>query len=326
MPQTPDFWQAGSTSPLPLLLSPLACMYGLAQRVNRLRIRPQDIGVPVISVGNLVAGGAGKTPAALALAPVLMELGYRCGFITRGYGGSEHGPLRVDPLHHSAFAVGDESLLLARRAPTWIGRDRVAAGRAAAAAGCSLVLADDAHQTHALARRLNLLVVDAGYGFGNGRLLPSGPLRESLSEGLTRADAVLRIGPGNIAPLEYSGLPVFHAEITPHEEDARNLAGTRLYAFAGIGRPAKFYDTLRGLGAEIAGQRDFPDHATYAPETIMELVETAHRLNATPVTTEKDLMRFPSEARPMVKTLRIYLQLKAPDAIREFLRGRLGNG
>lgn len=326
MLQTPDFWQAGSNSPLPLLLSPLACLYGLAQRANRWRSRPQDIGVPVISIGNLVAGGAGKTPAALALAPILSELGYRCGFITRGYGGTEHGPLRVDPLHHSAVMVGDESLLLARRAPTWVGRDRVAAGRAAAAAGCTLVLADDAHQTHGLARRVNLLVVDAGYGFGNGRLLPSGPLRESLREGLSRADAVLRIGPGSGAPLDFSGLPVFHAELTPHEEDARQLAGTRLYAFAGIGRPAKFYESLRGLGAEIAGQRDFPDHAIYAPETIMELVETAHRLNATPVTTEKDLMRFPPEARPMVKTLRVYLQFKAPDTLGAFLQGRLRNG
>ncbi|MEK9971382.1 MAG: tetraacyldisaccharide 4'-kinase, partial [Ferrovibrio sp.] len=173
MPRTaPRFWQAGTASPLPILLRPLAAAYGLGNRLNQRITAAQDIGVPVVSIGNLVAGGAGKTPTAIAIAHRLLGLGHHPQIVSRGYGGKLTGPVRVDLNRHTAADVGDEALLLAHAAPTWIGANRPAAARAAAAAGADCIIADDAHQTYALSRRLSLVVVDGGYGFGNGQLLP----------------------------------------------------------------------------------------------------------------------------------------------------------
>ncbi|MBX3455041.1 tetraacyldisaccharide 4'-kinase [Ferrovibrio sp.] len=323
MPRAPDFWAAGSQSALPALLAPLAWLYGAAQSHRRRNARPVDIGIPVISVGNLVAGGAGKTPTALALALLLRKLGRNPAFVSRGYGGSQTGPLQVDASKHTASDVGDEPLLLAATAPTWIGRDRPAAALLAKQAGHDLIIADDAHQTHALARRLNLLVVDAGYGFGNGRLLPAGPLRESIEDGLARSHAVIRIGQDTVAPKRFGTLPVFQARLRPDPEDVAAFKGQRMLAFAGIGRPEKFFQSVIDTGADVVEMQAFADHAAYTPDRIMRLVEEAHRLNAMPVTTAKDLMRFPLEARAMVRCLRVDLDFDDEAGLLAFLRERL---
>ncbi len=318
MPRTPDFWSAGTTSSLPALLSPLALLYGLGNRLNRAFARPQEVAVPVISVGNLVAGGAGKTPTAIALAARLKAMGRKPAIVSRGYGGSEAGPLRVDPSQHTAALVGDEALLLARAAPTWIGRDRPDAARAACRAGCDILLADDAHQTYALERDINLLVVDAAQGFGNGCLLPAGPLREGIAEGLERADAVILIGQP-VQPFDFGALPVFAAELQPLAADAAMLKDERVLAFAGIGRPEKFFATLESIGAHVAERQAFPDHGAYDTDTVMRLVERAVALKAQAVTTEKDLMRLPPEARAMVQVLRVELVFEAPGRIEDFI-------
>ncbi|WP_430395368.1 tetraacyldisaccharide 4'-kinase [Ferrovibrio sp.] len=324
MPRTPDFWSAGTTSSLPALLSPLALLYGLGNRLNRAMARPQEVAVPVISVGNLVAGGAGKTPTAIALATRLRAMGYTPGMVSRGYGGSEAGPLRVDPALHDAARVGDEALLLARAAPTWIGRDRPEAARAACRAGCDILLADDAHQTYALERDISLLVVDAAQGFGNGSLIPAGPLRESIAEGLARTDAVILIGEP-VRPFDFGGLPVFAAALRPLAEDAAKLKDERVLAFAGIGRPEKFFNTLESIGAYVAERQAFPDHGTYDADTVMRLVERAVALKAQAVTTEKDLMRLPQEARAMVQVLRVELTFQAPQQLEAFIGKALAN-
>lgn len=330
MPRTPDFWSAGTTSSLPALLSPLAMLYGLGNRLNRAFARPQEVAVPVISVGNLVAGGAGKTPTAIALAARLKAMGRTPAIISRGYGGSEAGPLRVDTAQHTAALVGDEALLLARAAPTWIGRDRPDAARAACRAGCDILLADDAHQTYALERDINLLVVDAAQGFGNGCLLPAGPLRESIAEGLARTDAVILIGQPSqtnqpVQPFDFGALPVFKAALQPLAEDAALLKDERVLAFAGIGRPEKFFATLEAIGAHIAERRAFPDHGAYDADTVMRLVERAVALKAQAVTTEKDLMRLPPEARAMVQVLRVELVFETPEQLEAFITEALTN-
>ncbi len=326
MPKTPAFWSAGSSATgaalLPMLLSPLAALYGLGNRFNRMRARPQEIAVPVISIGNLVAGGAGKTPTAIALAQRLRAAGWQPAIVSRGYGGSASGPLLVDPAQHDAALVGDEALLLAAAAPTWIGRDRPAAARAAARAGHDLILADDAHQTYALARDLNLLVVDGAQGFGNGMLLPAGPLREGVGEGLARCDAAIVIGRPE-SRIDIRNCPVFAASLRPDAEDAAALRGQRVLAFAGIGRPEKFFTTLTELGAEIVARENFPDHAPYSPDTVMRLVERSVALQALPVTTAKDLMRLPPEARAMVRVLRVTLEFEQPAALDTFLIKKL---
>ncbi len=323
--RAPAFWAAGSASPWPLLLGPLAALYGLGNRLNRAIAAPKGSGIPVISVGNLVAGGAGKTPAALALAARLSRIGQHPHFVSRGYGGklSASDPVQVEPARHAAADTGDEPLLLARAAPTWIGRDRAAAARAAAAAGASCVIADDAHQTYHLQRALSFLVVDAGYGFGNGRLLPAGPLREPVAEGLGRADAVILIGDPTAGLPDFGKLPVFRARLEANPDDAARLRGRRVLAFAGIARPEKFFASLREIGAEIVETRPFPDHAAYNEDTIMRLVEAAQAKDAVPVTTEKDLARFPAEARPMVENLRVALRFADEAAVDTFLQERL---
>lgn len=320
----PGFWAAGGGSIWPMLLSPLAALYGLGNRLNRTFTTAREGGgVPVISVGNLVAGGAGKTPVALGLAALLRQLGHQPHFVSRGYGGKLEGPVRVDPQRHRADETGDEPLLLARAAPTWIARRRPLAVRAAAAAGASCVIADDAHQTYSLNRALSMLVVDSDYGFGNGRLLPAGPLREEVASGLARSDAVILLGEGAAALPGFGALPVFRARLTPEADDVLHLRGKRVLAFAGIARPEKFFATLQQAGAILADRRAFPDHAAYDEDTIMRLVEAAHAQDAIPVTTAKDLVRFPPEARPMVACLRVDLRFDDEMAVSDFLRSRL---
>lgn len=321
--RAPDFWQAGTDSPWPGVLQPLAALYELGNRLNRRITTAQETGRPVISVGNLIAGGAGKTPTAIALAEILHRLSLHPQIVSRGYGGRLAGPVRVDPARHSAADVGDEALLLNAAAPTWIGRDRAATARAAVAAGAGCIIADDAHQTYALARRLSLIVVDGGYGFGNGRLLPAGPLREPIAEGLERCDAVVLIGKPVVPLPSFGGRPVFRAELVPNPADAVRLRGRRALAFAGIGRPEKFYASLRQAGVEIAATKSFPDHAPYSEDAVMRLVEQAHALHAIPVTTAKDQTRLPRAARSMVDVLRVSLAFADPTAVEQFLKGKL---
>jgi tetraacyldisaccharide 4'-kinase len=326
VPSAPAFWAAGSASPWPVLLAPLAALYGFGNRLKKTTTQPQDCGLPVISVGNLVAGGAGKTPTVLAVAALLTAQGRRPHILTRGYGGALAGPVQVDPARYDATAVGDEALLLAAAAPTWVARDRPAGARAAKAAGAGCVIADDAHQTWTLGRRLSLLVFDGGYGIGNGRLLPAGPLREPAAEGLARADAAIVIGPATAPLPDFGSLPVFAADLHPDAEDAARLRGRRVLAFAGIGRPDKFFATVERLGAQIVQRQAFPDHAPYAPDTVMRLAEEAQALGAIPVTTAKDHVRLPAEGRPMIDCLRVALRFAAPDTVAALLHERLGHG
>jgi tetraacyldisaccharide 4'-kinase len=314
----PDFWRAGTRAPWPLLLSPLTLLWriGAALRGGSL----PDCGLPVISVGNLVAGGAGKTPTALAVAERLLNRGHRPHFVSRGYGGRLRGPHRVDPAADSAIDVGDEPLLLAAVAPTWVARDRHAGAMAARAAGADCIVLDDAHQNRSLRKTVSLVVVDAEYGFGNGRVMPAGPLREPVESGLGRADAVVLIGEGVVPAL---GLrPVLRAAIEPADDV---LQHKRVFAFAGIGRPEKFFTSLLDLRCELAGAVPFPDHHRYTPDEIIGLVDEAVAARAVLVTTEKDAVRLPPEARAMVQTLPVRLHLRDGQALDRLLDRAFGD-
>ena len=245
------------------LLSPIGAVCDAAGRLRRAMSRSYRPPVPVVCVGNLVAGGAGKTPVALALADWLVERGVPAHFVTRGYGGRLRGPMRVDPIRHDALAVGDEALLLALRAPCWVARARSAGVRAAVAAGAGAILFDDGFQNPTVDKTLALVVVDAAYGFGNGRVIPAGPLRENLRGGLARADAVVLVAGGGDASdterlLIAQGMPTLRAVLAP--VGGERLIGSCFLAFAGIGRPEKFFATLQALGAVLVGARAFPDH------------------------------------------------------------------
>ncbi len=322
--RAPSFWQTRGLAAR--LLWPASRAYDWAGRWSRGRVRPQTAGLPVICVGNLVAGGAGKTPLALSLLHMLARRGLAAHAITRGYGGREAGPLRVDPERHHPLEVGDEALLLARAAPTWVARDRVAGARAARAAGAQLVVLDDGYQNPHLKKDLAVLVVDGGYGFGNGEVIPAGPLRETVAAGLARADLIVvlgedRVGLSQQIPRLFTAgdmPPLLHAEIRPHDPD-RRLEGRRLLAFAGIARPEKFFASLRGLGASIAEQKAFGDHHRFTDAELADLEQRAAALEAALITTEKDWVRLPPSLRSRVARLAVEVEWQEPAALGRLL-------
>lgn len=278
--------------------------------------------VPVISVGNLNAGGTGKTPVVIALQQMLSALDKAPHVISRGYGGNLRGPVRVHERHHHADAVGDEPLLLSAFGPVWVARDRAAGARAAVAEGAGLLVLDDAHQNPALQKDLSLVVVDAAVGFGNRFCIPAGPLREPVEAGLARADALVVIGSASeradFMGRENPTLPVLEAELRPLAT-GMPWEGLRVMAFAGIGRPEKMFATLRALGADVARTVALADHQLLTPALMQRLEREAASLNARLVTTEKDAMRLPPARRASVLTLPVRLGFRDPAAVERLL-------
>lgn len=304
--RAPDFWHMNKGGLTSLALAPIGWLYGAAGASIWAMARPWKAPVPVICIGNLVAGGAGKTPVALDLAKRLIQRGKAVHFLSRGYGGTEAGPLRVDPALHTSDGVGDEPLLLARLAPTWVAADRPSGCRAAADAGAEMIIMDDGFQNPAVIKDLSVIVVDGGYGFGNGRVMPAGPLREPLTRGLKRADAVVVIGGRGKVSLPPEHPPRLDARFAATPESL-GLKDQAIVAFAGIGRPAKFFETLRAIGCDIRATRTFADHHPYSPADLEQLRNLATNENARLVTTEKDAVRLSARDRKDIATVAITL-------------------
>ncbi|KQP60611.1 tetraacyldisaccharide 4'-kinase [Methylobacterium sp. Leaf108] len=319
----PAFWDASSRHPAARLLAPLGRLYGrfTAARMDR----PGEPGpCPVVCIGNLTLGGAGKTPTALAVAALLRDRGARPAFLTRGYGGRLAGPVAVDAARHDAAAVGDEALLLAWAATTVVSRDRPAGARLCRDRGATAVVMDDGLQNPSLTKTLSLAVVDAGAGIGNGLPFPAGPLRVPLARQWPHVDAVVLVGTGEpgervAAMASARGLPVFRARLVP-DRSGPPLAGRRLLAFAGIGRPDKFFATLREAGAEVVGTRGFPDHHPYRAGDLAALAAEAQRLGAGLITTQKDLVRVPPAFADRIEALPVTLRFADEAAVAGLLR------
>lgn len=309
------------------LLSPMAAVWAAVGRakLGRAGFRP---GVPVVCVGNLVAGGAGKTPVVLDLMARLRGMGVAAHSLSRGYGGRLEGPVRVDPGCHGAAEVGDEPLLLAAGGPAWVARDRTAGARAMVAAGAQAIVMDDGFQNPALAKDLSLVVVDGAVGFGNGRVIPAGPLREPVGDGLARAQALVLVGEdrAGVAALVGGRLPVLRARLVPAPGAAQGLRGKPVLAFAGIGRPGKFFDTLREIGAEVVEAVPFPDHHPYTGAEVEGLLAQADRLGAVPVTTTKDSVRLPPSLRDRVAVLPVALAWEDEGAVTALLEQAVRHG
>lgn len=299
--RAPYFWSAGldpksrQSAPLTrLLLTPVSALYLHLLRRKLARAVPEIAPVPVICIGNLTAGGAGKTPVTEFIRNRISEAGLRAASLSRGHGGSERGPLKVDPARHSFREVGDEPLLLAATGEAWIGRERPEAARAMAADGVQAILMDDGHQNPSLKKDLTLIVIDAGAPFGNGHVIPKGPLREKVPDGLARADAVVLMGEGPVPPeVSASGLPVLRARLAPLAPPPPGP----LVAFAGIGRPEKFFDSLKEAGADLQDAVPFADHHPYTAADVKFLRSLAERDTATLVTTTKDHVRLDPDVR-----------------------------
>lgn len=323
--KAPAFWRPGQGRFAAALLTPAAWVYRGGVAIRSL-IAPAAwrASVPVICVGNVTVGGSGKTPLALAIAARLAERGRAVHFLTRGYGGREKGPLRVDPARHTATDVGDEALLLAAAQPTWVGANRAASAKLAISASAEVLVMDDGLQNRSLVRDLAILTVDGGFGLGNGRILPAGPLREPLAAVLRRTDAVAIVGNDETGfrRLLPAHVPVLAARIAPGPE-AAELAGQRAVAFAGIGRPDKFFDTLADIGVDLAERIAFPDHHPYRPNDLAMLRQRARQLDARLVTTEKDWVRLDPGDRGDVTRLTITLEWEDESSLAPLLSSLL---
>ncbi|BDW84066.1 tetraacyldisaccharide 4'-kinase [Roseicyclus marinus] len=311
--RAPGFWH-GEPGLLSALLSPLGLIYAGATRRRLAQGPRQRVGVPVICVGNLNAGGTGKTPVVIALAERLRDRGVVAHAVSRGHGGTLGGPVRVDERRHSASETGDEPLLLAAFLPTWVAKDRVAGAQAAVGAGAQVILLDDGFQNPGLAHDLSIVVVDAHVGFGNGRVIPAGPLREPIKTGLARAEIVLSVGDA-AAQARFAArwgqavtLPRVSGSLEPLPMGLP-LKGLPVLAFAGIGRPEKFFQTLKAMGADIRATHALSDHQPLSDALMTRMLREARAIGAQVVTTEKDAVRLPSPLRAQVMTVPVRLRV-----------------
>lgn len=309
--KAPSFWYQPPGF-LSTLLQPLGWLYGKGGKLLSSLKRAQHFSVPIISVGNIVCGGSGKTPTALALARLLQSHGHRVHFVTRGYGGTQKGPLKVDLEHHSYRDVGDEPLLLAHTAPTWVAKERPLGVQMAIEKGADIIILDDGHQTHLLHKDISFVVVDAMQGYGNACVIPAGPLREDLSAGLKRTDALIVIGEGELALSK----TFFRAQI---RNQPLSLPSNRVVAFCGLGFPMKFYKTLEELGVDLVATHSFPDHYKYKEQDLLELQNLAKNHQAVLVTTRKDAVKIPSPWRMGIQILDIDIHFEDSEGIYGFI-------
>ncbi len=326
--QPPEFWNKGPSQKnmWPVLLAPLSKLWQWAGQNRWQNGAHTKIPIPVICIGNVNLGGTGKTPTVIEAITQLIAMGKKPHVVTKGYKGQLKGPILVNPQIHTATDVGDEPLLLAAFAPTWVSKNRHDGAQSAYDAGADVIILDDGLQNPAIAKDLTVLVVDAKIGFGNGCVFPAGPLREPIENAVKKSDLLLTIGqPQNLHQDFIAAWPT--VQKLPHAtstiiplETGMNWKNTPVFAFAGIGRPEKFYETLKGLGANILKTRDFDDHQTIPTTLLTRMEHEANALGAQLVTTEKDAVRLPKNWQQKVLTIPVRLKIHDTEVFRKSLK------
>jgi tetraacyldisaccharide 4'-kinase len=310
--RTPEFWYSDPNETVAFVLRPLGWLYGFVGRTRAKMTTPFQASVPVICVGNLTAGGTGKTPIAIAIAERLKARGLKVCFLSRGYGADIPGAMVVDAAEDTAMDVGDEPLMLAQHAMTIVSPDRPAGARLGVSRGAQVIVMDDGFQNPSLSKDLSFVVVDAAKGFGNGCLIPAGPLRERVEDGLARCDAVIAMGTGHV--LLPVSKPTLRATLEPLAEARAQLKDKRVLAFAGIGEPKRFFATVEDCGATITSRYEYADHYQYSDDDIADLREVAARQEAMMLTTEKDLLRLEPEQRAGISALKVAAKFEPESA------------
>jgi tetraacyldisaccharide 4'-kinase len=283
-----------------LLTRPLAPVYAARVAARIRNSEPAKVDAAIICVGNLTMGGTGKTPVTRALIEMLTEAGTKAHALSRGYGGSVKGPICVDLSRHTAKDVGDEPLILAQAAPVWISRNRLYGASAAILHEAQAIVMDDGHQNPQLHKDLSVVVMDAEAGWGNERVFPAGPLREPVTEGLSRAHAIILMMPTPDYEPDYDALGLTDIELPVLKAWLEPVAPPPdgpLLAFAGIGRPEKFFKALANEGGQLAGTKAYPDHHDFSRNDLRQLKSMASTAGAQLITTEKDWVRIPAAER-----------------------------
>ncbi len=328
--RAPDFWYPQNDSNATTvwsaiatrLLVPAASVYDLVSQARQKFTESHEASVPVICIGNLTAGGTGKTPIAIALGNALKEKGRVPFFLTRGYGGEEEGPMLVDIEQHDCRQVGDEALMLSAHAPTIVSKNRAEGAYLACSLGADMIVMDDGFQNPSLKKNFSILIVDGELAFGNGHIIPAGPLRERAEAGLKRADQIM--------VARKDGVP-FHARTNDLLEDLDVIdirlrcpntnqgMGRKAIAFAGIAQPEKFFAAVRSQGFEIVGTQSLADHHNYENEEFRTLLDWSNQRQAVLITTEKDAYRLNPDQRALVEVLPLQVFFERPEDFNQLL-------
>jgi len=325
MLKAPKFWYNQKDTLYSNILYPLSLVFRFGTRLRNWVSIKKLSPIPTICIGNIVVGGAGKTPVSMKICKMLTKAGYKPHFISKGYAGTIKESTLVETWH-SPKSVGDESLLLSEIASTWIGINRIQSANLAKKNGADCLILDDGFQNPSIDKDFSIIVVDGEQEFGNKRVLPAGPLRESIRRGLSRTNIVVVIGKINktLKMLIPSTIPVFRAKFEI-KKDNEIFKGKKVTAFAGIAYPSKFFKTLEAQGAKIIKEVSYPDHYIYNENDLLNLAEIANKTKSILVTTKKDFVRIPKTYRPLINTLDGEIIFEKEDIITEQLSNMLEN-
>lgn len=315
--KTPHFWTELSWQSV--ILFPVSYIWRFGHYAQQKILNTKETEIPVICVGNLTVGGSGKTPVVITLCRFLSGIGKSTSILTRGFGGKEKGPIFVSTNLHQSLDVGDEPLMMAHSLDVCVSRNRpLGANHILDKKKYDCIVMDDGLQNPTLKKDLNIAVFDGKFGIGNGFLLPAGPMRQKLEVGIQNIDLVIfngkdETGLGQKIPPH---IPIFTGELQPDEEIVEKMKNRRVYGFAGIGNPSRFFKTLNNIGADLVGEAHFADHHPYTDADLTQLYEEAMQSGAELVTTQKDWMRLPSDWRDRVLTVPVRIHFSADDTIK----------